>query len=54
LESLGDKHELHNLYRESLEPSISKIATKRVTRILDAKYDKANLYQKLSKTAANT
>ena len=43
LDSLGDKHELHNLYRESLEPSISKIATKRVTRILDAKYDKANL-----------
>ena len=26
-----------------MEPSISKIATKRVTRILDAKYDKANL-----------
>ena len=43
LASLGDKHELYNLYRESLEPSISKIATKRVTRILDTKYDKANL-----------
>ena len=42
LEDLND-HALHNLYKEAQEPSISRVATKRVTKILDAKYDKANL-----------
>jgi len=42
LEDLND-HALHNLYKEAQEPSISRVAKKRVTKILDAKYDKANL-----------
>ena len=42
LHDLSDQN-LQNLYRESLEPSISRVATKRVTKILDAKYEKANL-----------
>ena len=43
LEDLGDSKLLNNLYRESTEPTVSKIATNRVTKILDAKYEKANL-----------
>jgi len=42
LHDLSDQN-LQNLYRESLEPSISRVATKRITKILDAKYEKANL-----------
>ena len=42
LADLSDR-ELHNLYKEAQEPTISRTATKRVTKILDAKYDKANL-----------
>jgi len=42
LGDLGDKA-LHNIYKEAQEPSISRVATKRVTEILDAKYEKANL-----------
>ena len=34
---------LNNLYREATEPAISRVATNRVTQILDAKYEKANL-----------
>ena len=43
LEDLGDSMLLNNLYREATEPTVSKIATNRVTKILDAKYEKANL-----------
>jgi len=45
MQSLGDLSDkaLHNLYKEAQEPSISRVATKRVTKILDAKYEKANL-----------
>ena len=43
LEDLGDPMLLNNLYREETEPTVSKIATNRATKILDAKYEKANL-----------
>ena len=43
LQSLCNPNMLNNLYREATEPTISKAATSRVTKILDAKYDKANL-----------
>jgi hypothetical protein len=45
MQSLGDLSDkaLHNIYKEAQEPSISRVATKRVTEILDAKYEKANL-----------
>jgi len=45
MQSLGDLSDaaLNNIYKEAQEPSISRTATKRVTKILDAKYDKANL-----------
>ena len=43
LQDLGNPKVLQNLYRESTEPSVSRVATNRVTQILDAKYEKANL-----------
>ena len=43
LHSLDDQNLLNNLYTESTEPSVSRVATKRVTHILDAKCEKANL-----------
>ena len=45
MQSLGDLSDkaLHNLYKEAQEPSISCVATKRVTQILAAKYEKVNL-----------
>jgi hypothetical protein len=43
LQSLSDPKILNNLYREATEPAISRVATNRVTQILDAKYEKANL-----------
>ena len=45
IQSLGDQSDtaLNNIYEEAQEPSISRTATTRVTKILDAKYDKANL-----------
>ena len=45
MQSLGDPSDAaqNNIYKEAQEPSISCTATKRVTKILDAKYDKANL-----------
>jgi len=43
LQSLSKKKMLNNLYKEATEPAISRVATNRVTQILDAKYEKANL-----------
>ena len=43
LHSLDDPKLLNNIYTESTEPSVSCVATNRVTQILDAKYEKANL-----------
>jgi hypothetical protein len=43
LHSLDDPKLLNNIYTESTEPSVSRVATNRVTQILDAKYEKANL-----------
>ena len=43
LQSLRNPKILNNLYREATELTISKATTSRVTKILDAKYDKANL-----------
>ena len=45
MQSLGDLSDaaLNNIYKEAQEPSISRTATTRITKILDAKYDKANL-----------
>ena len=44
LQSLNNNPKmLNNLYREATEPAISRVATNRVTQILDAKYEKANL-----------
>ena len=43
LYSLDDPKLLNNLYTESTAPSVSRVATNRVTQILDAKYGKANL-----------
>ena len=39
----SNSNALQNLYKEAQEPTISCIATNRVTKILDAKYEKANL-----------
>ena len=41
--SLKDLHDLHNLFREHLEPKVTREATPRAVEILDAKYEKANL-----------
>ena len=43
LEDLGDSNVLNNLYREATESTVFKIATNWVTKIPDARYDKANL-----------
>ena len=43
LEHLSNKKMLNNLYQEATEPAISQVATKQVTQILDAKYERANL-----------
>jgi hypothetical protein len=43
LHSLIDSKLLNNIYTESIEPSVSRVANNRVTQILDAKYEKANL-----------
>ncbi len=41
--SLKDLHNLHNLFREHLEPTVTHEATHRAVKILDAKYEKADL-----------
>ena len=41
--SLKDLHDLHNLFREHLEPEVTREATHRAVEILDAKYEKADL-----------
>jgi hypothetical protein len=45
MQSLGDLSDttLNNIYKDELEPSISCTETKHATKILDAKYEKANL-----------
>ena len=43
LYSLNDPQLLNNLYTKSTEPSVLHIATNRVTQILDAKHEKADL-----------
>ena len=43
LHSLDGQKLLNNIYTESTEPSVSRVATNRVTNILDAKHEKANL-----------
>ena len=53
LEDLGDSNELNNLYRESTEPSVSRIAPNQVTQILDAKYEKANLPEIVNNNCAH-
>ena len=40
---LKDLHNLHNLFREHLEPKVTSEATHRAVEILDAKYEKADL-----------
>ena len=42
-DSLGKRRLLLNTYREATEPAATKEETERVTRILDAKYEKADL-----------
>jgi len=42
-DSLSKKRNLLNTYRQATEPHSTKEETERVTRILDAKYDKADL-----------
>ena len=50
LQSLNNNPKmLNNLYREATEPAISRVATNRVTQILDAKYEKANLPEVVEK-----
>lgn len=41
--ALSNKKTLHNTYMEALEPKSTAEATKRVVKILDARYEKANL-----------
>ena len=41
--ALDDKRRLMNIYRAATEPAATKEETERVTRILDAKYDAADL-----------
>ena len=43
--TLSNRKELFNTYQEHLEPDSTKEATKRVIKILDARYEKANLDQ---------
>jgi len=43
LRSCMDQKVLNNLFKEFIEPSSTKEATERITRILDAKYEKADL-----------
>ena len=43
LHSLDGPKLLHNLYTESTEPLVPRVAINRVTQILDAKYEKPNL-----------
>ena len=45
MQVLGDLSDtaLNNIYKDELEPSVSRTETKRATKILDAKYEKANL-----------
>ena len=41
--SLKDLHDLHNLFREHVKPTVTREATHRDVEILDAKYEKADL-----------
>ncbi len=41
--SLKNLHDLHNLFREHLEPEVTREATHRAVKILDTKYKKADL-----------
>ena len=41
--SLKDLHDLHNLFREHLEPTVTREATHYAVEILYAKYEKADL-----------
>jgi len=52
-ESLGKKRLLLNTYREATEPAATKEETERVTRILDAKYEAADLPKIVAENCAH-
>ncbi len=52
-DELMDKNMLYNTYREATEPTSTKEETARVTKILDAKYEKADLPKVVQENCAH-
>lgn len=50
---LRSKSDLYNTYNEAMEPSSTKEATERVVKILDAKYEKADLPKVVEENCPN-
>ena len=52
-DELMDRQSLYNTYREAIEPTSTKEETTRVTKILDAKYEKADLPKVVEENCAH-
>ena len=52
-DELMDRRSLYNTYREAIEPKSTKEETTRVTKILDAKYEKADLPKVVEENCAH-